>query len=608
MTTPSLFDFSNANTLSSSETEEAVRKFGNSMNRSKSDSTVTDFKPVATAVNHTGQAFTSVNAVVVAATDKKIGEHNTPVLQLGVLVRQVCDDSQDPVFDLVNQTYQIPTIKIQGEEKKQYPRYIGPGDVRMIPIRAFVDVQIRKSSNPKDVFLSASDVPHGTHVKITGIMATSKSHNVYMNAKSVIVIKEVEDRFSGFDALQDCFCNAHTSTLHAMIASSLLGGINNMISQAQYMGSILYKKLEDHRVETADALCELASRLDGKVVGEGETWATSILKQPSDVLELAETIRSGELAVTTITNNGPTVPLPLLFEARKPWEVNPPSMQNLLVSSSDSDFTVAADITLVEVSGYLAKIYFNVAIGLNGASGRDAIAHSQSPILRADGPVGLIRRSMKDLAVDFDTRSIVKATMATKEILPHARIISVVPARFREWGDRAFSDGDWATRFVVDVASGIRMAGLPVSLDFCREYADGDVVISEHVPDAKDVVPVSTGPDAPAVVRLKFSGYSALTETNSNLNRLDGPRLPSTCKSVSFFVVFEGGAQLLCKDPELASDINKSEAAVRAWANSNVSSNYPLEQVLVNKTLLYAVADKSDGESPGENVKKQKVH
>ena len=130
----------------------------------------------------------------------------------------------------------------------------------------------------------------------------------------------------------------------------------------------------------------------------------------------------------------------------------------------------------------------------------------------------------------------------------------------------------------------------------------------EHVPDAKDVVPVSTGPDAPAVVRLKFSGYSALTETNSNLNRLDGPRLPNTCKSVSFFVVFDGGAQLLCKDPELASDINKSEAAVRAWANSNVSSNYPLEQVLLNNTLLYAVADKSDGKSPGEDVKKQKVH
>lgn len=90
----------------------------------------------------------------------------------------------------------------------------------------------------------------------------------------------------------------------------------------------------------------------------------------------------------------------------------------------------------------------------------------------------------------------------------------------------------------------------------------------------------------------RYSGYAALTETNTNLNRLDGSRLPSTCSTASFFVVFDGCAKLLADDQELAEDLAKSEAAVRAWAASRVTEDNPLDQVLLTETLLYVVADK----------------
>ena len=58
-------------------------------------------------------------------------------------------------------------------------------------------------------------------------------------------------------------------------------------------------------------------------------------------------------------------------------------------------------------------------------------------------------------------------------------------------------------------------------------------------------------------------------------------------------MVFEGCSKLLANDVELACDVNKSEAAVRAWAEQHVNGDSTLDQVLLAKTLLYAVAGKT---------------
>lgn len=545
MTTPPLFDVATATKLSGEDTAAAAKQFGETLKRKKTESTLTDFLPVSAPQNHTGQTFTGVHAIVIGASDAKLGERGTPTLKLSAFVRGVCDDLQDPVFDLVNSNYQIPVVKAQGGEVKQYPRYIPDGDVRMVPVGCFVDVSIFPSSNSKDAPLSASDLPIGTHVKLTGLTANAKSsgceprfprphgpsHHVlcvdrlYLNAKSVVVVRDVEDIFEGMDALQAGFSNTQTSLAMAMAACSLLGGVKNVLAQASYLGTKLYTHLHKHQSDTAAALESLAARMEGKVIGEGETWSSPVLcKKPLQAL--AQKIIEGDLSVGSISGYGAPVPLPLLFEARKPWDVHPPRVQDLLVSETDNEFTTAASMVLVDVAGSLCKMYaslllspprctalvtpsvtrfryYNVAVGLTGEGGVTALAYGQKPLLRGEGPVGLLKQSMKNIAIRADTRSMVKATMAAKEILPHARIVTVVPARLREWGDRAFSDGDWGLKTVIDFASGIRAAGLPVSSAFCREFAGGESIISEFVPDSKDTVDPPIGPDAPSPVRLK---------------------------------------------------------------------------------------------------------
>ena len=504
MTTPSLFDPATATKLSTEDAASLVAQFGDKM-KCKRDNLQIDFVPVKAPQNHTGQAFTCMHAVVLGAEDAKIGHNNTPVLKLKVLVSSVCDDKHDPVFDLVCGSYQIAVAKAKGGDAKQYPRYIPEGEVNMIPVSCFAAVSVFHSPNPKEAPLSASDFGVGTHVKLSCVTAHMKPPNVYLNAKSVVVVKSNANRFEGLDALQAVFSTSKASLMAAMTACSLLGGIENVLSQACYLGTKLYTHLDAHRTETATALKDLATKMDNKMIGEGESWATNVVNAKA-LSELAEKIQTSDLCTQAISAYGKPILLPLLFEAKKPHEVYPPSMQNLVVSKADTLFTTSAWISSTETMGALCKIYYNVAVGLTGKEGTAALEYGLEPLLRGEGPVGLLRRSMSDIAIALDTRSSIKAEWGATELVPFCRMVAVVPAHTREWGDRAFADGDWGEKVVIDVASGIRAAGLPVSALFCREYAGGEALIAEHVPESKYQIKPSTGPDAPLPVRLKTSG------------------------------------------------------------------------------------------------------
>lgn len=587
---PPHFDFSKATPLPEEDARKRKDSFGRHVLQNKKECSKIDFLHNLAPKNSTGQPFASAYGVVVCASDDKLRGGSTPVLKLSMVVCGIAT-SPEVLLDMAN-GYSIPTHKPPSDgEKVQRPRHVPVGEVNMQPCGSFLkDVSIIHS-NPKGVPVTAADLRAGTHVKVSGI--TTKTGG-FINARSVVVTREADDQSASFELFDGVFKNPGPSILQAMAAAVLMGGTQNILKMAPYLGQRIFDSAVAHRAATANALDAIVEHHKDNIAGEGQPWATPELECGAETLSSkAATLRAGDPFSAFSSISGATARLPLLFEPSRPWMAFPPSVQNLL-TEDDAVYTTSPRVTSVETNGDLVLMYCSMSIGLNGADGNTALEFGQEPLLKSDGPVACIKRSLKPFAVDLDTRDSGKARMVVKEISPYCRMVAVAPAHFREWGDRDFADGCGGINFpdavAVDVASGVRMAGLPVSREFCREYAGGDALIQEHVVETKDIVGPVTGPDSPAVVRLKTSGYEAISERTTNVNRLEGSRLPIKRQKALFFVVFEGCAAMLAEDPTLCTDLAKSEAAVREWASPKVHQSTSLDQVLLSETVLYCVA------------------
>jgi len=571
---------------------EAISGFAERL-RSRADA----FVPAAALPNSTNQTFTAVDSVVVSASDAKLGATSSPALKLSLLVYRVKDDALDPAVDLAGK-YLIGSEKVHKpdamrDEKVAMPRQLR-NEVRMAPL-SYVEVSLfHQPGKPQP---SAASLPLGTKVRLSGMSASPGKTGegpIYINARAVTVISEVDDAQDGFDNVASVLSSDHVQNFAALAGLPLFGGVQTLVEKHPFLGTVLEGLRSDAQNELAKTLADAAKRLTGKAAGEGTPYEAPVMRPECELEAYAD--RVVKLAegspLAEMLGNAPVLQLPMLIEGLRPAEKFPRSLGTILSDAPAGAKTrLVAQVTSVDIVGHNVKIFVKPTIALLGEVARDALGFGQDALTDLPGPALAAKKSLKELAVIFDTRSQRMAEMLVKTLVPHCDIALIAPAHLRDHGDRLFGDGaagvNWAAGMVFDVPSGIRRVGVEVSAGFVKEFSGGSDTVTELDLDAKDMIPAPTGQNLPSRVAMKISGFLAANQRSTNVARLEGPRLPPGKQTVEFFVVYPG-----CGDVSTRS-LQENEDAVRArFAGGD------LMEKLMAETVLYAVAK-------GENKKRE---
>ena len=549
------------------------------------------FQPTAAIANTTKQTFLCADAVVLVAADVKLGPNASPALKVQALVTRIKDDATDPAIDRVGDcllgTDRVPKPEDMREDKVAMPRTVRR-EAKLAPM-AYVEVSIFAQANKPQP--AASSILPGTRVRFSGLTAgpdKTGAGPMFINAKAVAVLKEVEDAIDGFEEIALALVSKFQQE-HALLAAlPLFGGVETLVEKYPFLGTVVDEKREAAQQELAGQLRACAERLQGKAAGEGLAYETPVLPADADLAALADKVGKYPEAtpLATMLGNQPVLQVPMLVEGVWPGEKFPRSLAGIMTDSATQATThLVAKVAAVEIQGFNTKVFVQPTIALLGENARDALSFEQSPLTDLPGAALCFRKSQKELAVIFGCPSRKLTEMLSCALLPASDIALVAPAHHRDFGDTIFGDGaagvNWATSMVIDVPSGVRRVGLEVSRAFVKEaFGGGSEAISDLELEPADVMPTPTGQNLPGKVILRSAGYSAINQKSTNLARLDGARLPAGKQTVKFFVVFEGCGEMT------KGTLDENEAAMRAKFG-----DADLMDKLMAETVLYAVAE-----------------
>lgn len=549
------------------------------------------FQPTAALSNTTNQSFLSVDAVVLSASDAKLGYNASPALKMQLLVTRVKDDVSDPAIDHFD-TFLSGTDKVvkpdeMKDDKLAMPRVLRK-ETRLVPL-GFIEVSLfHQAGKPQP---SAATLPLGTKVRLSGISASvgkAGEGPIFVNAKSVTAISEAEDAIDGFEAVACALSSRYTQDYAKLAALPLFGGVEALVEAYPFLGTVIEKERSVAQSRLAEALAAAAVRLQGKAAGEGTAYETPVLPGGCDLEAFAEkTAKHAEgTSLATLLCNQPVLQLATLVEGGRPGERFPRSLSEIMVDDASGATTkLVSKVVAIEVVGFNTKIFLKPTLALVGETARDALSFQQAPLTDLPGGALAIRKSQKELGVVFGCPSQTLTKMLSEVLLPAADMAVVAPAHHRDVGDTIFGDGaggvNWATALAVDVPSGVRRVGLELSRDFVKEcYGGGSDTITELDVDPADILPAPTGLNLPSRVVMKSAGFAAINQKSTNLSRLDGPRLPPSKQKVRFFAVFDG-----CSDVAKGT-LAENEAAIKAkFADGDLMDK------LMSGTVLYALAE-----------------
>lgn len=548
------------------------------------------FVPAAALPNSTNQTFAAVDGVVLSASDAKLGANGSPALKLSVLVYRIKDDALDPAVDLAGK-YILGSEKVQKpdsmrDDKIAMPRQLR-NEVKLVPL-SYLEVslfhQVGKPQPP------SASLPLGTKVRLSGITASPGKTGegpIYINAKAVTVISEVDDAQDGFSNVAAVLASDHAQEFAAIAGLPLFGGVQSLVEKHPFLGTITEALREEVQASLAKTLAGAAKRLMGKAAGEGTPYEAPVLRPECELEGYADKVAklAEGSSLAEMLGNAPVLHLPMLVEGVYPGEKFPRSLASIMDDAPSAAKTrFVAQTTSVDVQGHNVKVFLKPTLALLGEHARDALSFEQDALTALPGPALAFKKSLKELAVVFDTRSQPVAEMLVKTLVPHCDIALVAPAHMRDHGDRLFGDGaagvNWAAAAVFDVPSGIRKAGMEVTAGFVKEFSGGSDTITELDLDAKDMIQPPTGQNLPTRVAMKINGFLAVSQRSTNVQRLEGPRLPPSKQVLKYFVVFPG-----CTDIPKGT-LEDNEAAIRAkYAGGD------LTEKLMADTVLYAVCE-----------------
>lgn len=549
------------------------------------------FQPTAALANTTNQSFLSVDAVVLSASEAKLGPNASPALKLQLLVYRVKDDASDPAIDNIGDflagTDKVVKPEDMKDDKLAMPRVLRK-ETRLVPLN-FLELSLfHQTGKPQP---AAATLPLGTKVRLSGLTASvgkTGEGPIFVNAKSVTAISEVDDAIDGFEAVA-CALSCRYTQDHAKLAAlPLFGGVETLVEKYPFLGTVVEEERSVVQKHIANALASTASRLDGKAAGEGTAYETPVLPEGCDLAALAEkTAKHAEgTSLATLLGNQPVLQLPMLVEGTVPGEKFPRSLSCIMDDAASGATTrLVTHVVAVEVVGFNTKIYLKPTLALLGENARDALSFQQAPITDLPGGALAVRKSQKELGIVFGCPSQKLTKMLSEVLLPVADMAVVAPAHHRDFGDSIFGDGaggvNWATSLTIDVPSGVKRVGLELSRDFVKEfYGGGSDTITELDVDPSDILPAPTGMNLPCRVIMKSSGFAAINQKSTNLSRLDGPRLPPGKQNVRFFAVFDGCGQIA------KGTLEENEAAIKTRF-----SDGDLMDKLMSNTVLYALSE-----------------
>jgi hypothetical protein len=548
------------------------------------------FVPAAALPNSTNQTFAAVDGVVLSASDAKLGANGSPALKLSILVYRIKDDALDPAVDLAGK-YILGSEKVHKpdsmrDDKIAMPRQLR-NEVKLVPL-SYLEVSLfHQVGKPQP---ASASLPLGTKVRLSGITASPGKTGegpIYLNAKAVTVISEVDDAQDGFSNVAAVLASEHAQEFAALAGLPLFGGVQSLVEKHPFLGTVAEGLRGEAQASLANTLANAAKRLTGKAAGEGTPYEVPVMRPDCELEAYADKVAklAEGASLAEMLGNAPVLQLPMLVEGVHPGEKFPRSLSTIMDDAPSATKTrFVAQTTSVDVVGHNVKVFLKPTLALVGEQARDALSFEQDALTNLPGPALAVKKSLKELAVVFDTRSQPVAEMLVKTLVPHCDIALVAPAHMRDHGDRLFGDGaagvNWPASMVFDVPSGIRRAGVEVSARFVKEFSGGSDTITELDLDAKDAIPAPTGQQLPTRVALKINGFLAANQRSTNVARLEGPRLPPGKQNVNFFVVFPGCADVP-KGP-----LEDNEAAVRAKYGGG-----DLTEKLMAETVLYAVAE-----------------
>lgn len=549
------------------------------------------FQPTAAISNTTNQSFLSVDAVVLSASDVKLGYNASPALKMQLLVVRVKDDAADPAIDLFGEflagTDKVAKPDDMKDDKLAMPRVLR-NETRLVPL-SFLEVSLfHQTGKPQP---AAATLPLGTKLRLSGMSASvgkAGEGPIFVNAKSATAVSEVDDAVDGFQVVAGALSSRYAQDHARLAALPLFGGVETLVERYPFLGTVVEKERSDVQARLAGALASAAARLEGRAAGEGTAYETPVLREGCDLVAFAEkTAKHAEgTSLATLLGNQPVLQFATFVEGVVPGEKFPRSLASMVDDAASGAATkVVSQVVAVEVVGFNTKIFLKPTLALVGEHARDALSFDQAPLTDLPGGALAVRKSQKELGIVFGCLSQKLTKMLSEVLLPVADMVVVAPAHHRDFGDNIFGDGaggvNWATSLTVDVPSGVRRVGLELSRAFVKEYyAGGSDTITELDVDPADALPAPTGLNLPGRVVMKSAGFAAINQKSTNLGRLDGPRLPPSKPHLRFFAVFDGCSAVA------KGTLEENEAALKArFADGDLMDK------LMSGTVLYALAE-----------------
>lgn len=552
------------------------------------------FQPAQATNNTTNQSFVTLSGVVISSVDGT--DQGKKVTNVRIAVISARDDQQMPALDFVDAgalKAMLVTERIANpdkDNKHQMPRFLASKTTATLLQYA----DIRMYAQPGKAAQQAIDFPTGIKVTVTGTHACvgTKSPVPYIRARAITVAGEMDDPEAGFAALVRAVYSPYQQGMAVLAAAPLFGGMEALVNEYPYLGTVLEGMRETVQGEFAKVLAAKVTNLSQTFAGEGQAYQTPVIPQGCDIVAHAASVKDMPAGTPLTSMMGTPVVhhIPIVIEPLMPNEGCVRAHSTLLHDCPEwmADFRLIGDTTSVTVTGNMVKTFIRTSLSLHGARAMEACGYDQSPLTTLPGPTMCFKKSLREWAVLLDTRSTATAQMLCEELLPHMHMVLVMPAYSREPGDRLFGDFaqgvNWSSASAFDIVNAIRHVGIKVSRKFAEIYADGGSTITELDLSPTDVIQAPVGPDVPTRVAMKTHGFVAANQRSTNIERLAGDRLPAGKPDVEFFVVFKGSAKsqgLSCQ----TMDTEEGESTVK-----HLFQGGDLADSLMKNTVLYAVA------------------
>lgn len=587
--------------------------------------TVPNTRATSIMASQVDQKVVSVDGTILASEDRRMGEKNSAVITMHLVVERVLMDDADgcPAEDLVTfENAPFPSLMttkaLQAPDKQliAMPRIIdldakdGTVATKLVPL-TYINASYFKKATDEET-LSAASVPVGTRVRLTGVtskLAATKKNTGFacVNFKKFNVLDLCDNPTDAPARISKAMQKPSFLAWQALEAAQMVGGLKHMVAESPLVGSDLAQMSTEYRKGVAACLEKKTVDLQDCKVGVGEKYESEFCSAGNRAVLSTRVIEllNGECvdsftSISVVHDNG-TTRIPFHHRVRSPASSHPSVMKELCHMSSDVKMVVVPHVVQVDVDKTFVKFYAALGYAVPGKRGQQALEASVRPIY-GDNPFSAnfgIKMSLKALAVTFATRSMRKATMLCKELMPFADFIVSAPAYPREAKESVFSDDagglNWSDLFTLNMPLTLSKTSLLLTCEYIKSrFGGGEANIESNEVDVGDMIPL---PDkmSPPVPSLRRFGYASCSEggTFSTVRNSKADRLPPGCDTLEFRCVFVGVTEAIKNDPKLATDTNAAEKYLDDVFKVKPDAPEESSSELLKQTVLYAVASVS---------------